>query len=106
MIAVVGRESRMVEEELGIVALPLQLEADDRIDALRPGAGAPSLDDALVGHQLDIASRDHSAETRKGASRGPIDLGWCVGEFAELLGIEQRVEDALRAGIEDDLLVN
>src|SRR3954453_4530377 len=58
---IVGK-SGMVEREFCPGTIAGEFEADDRVNPLRPIAGAPSLDDALVGQHLDVAACDHAAE--------------------------------------------
>src|SRR5437879_1010671 len=56
-------------------------------------------------NELDVASRDHAAETRKGATALAIDFGRSTpSELTEFLGIEKRVVNALEARADHDLL--
>src|SRR5258708_34613882 len=53
-------KSHMVHDQSGLGALRLQLELDDRVNSFRPILHAPSLDDAAIGHQLDVSTHDHA----------------------------------------------
>src|SRR5215210_2191846 len=101
------RKTGVVENQPGAVALGLELEPGDRVDAGLPVADPPGLDEPLVRHQLEVPSRDHAAETRKGTAGFSRDLGGgSAGHLAELLGVRERLVDALGAGVDDDFLMN
>ena len=52
------RETRVVKDDFGLVRLLLQIESDDGIRSRLPACGTPCLDNSLVRHKLDVASRD------------------------------------------------
>jgi len=52
----------MVKHDLGSGALLHEFELRNRIDAGRPAASSPGLDDSLVRHEFDVSSRDVAAE--------------------------------------------
>src|SRR5712672_2724204 len=84
-----------------------QLEFHNRIDSLRPHLDAPCLDNALIRQKLNISPRNYPAKTRKGAARIAADLGRrAAAEFAELLGVQERVIYALRTCLEYDFLLD
>ena len=52
----------MVKNDLGPRALLHELELRNRVGARIPAARSPGLDDSLVRHEFDVASRDVPAE--------------------------------------------
>jgi len=96
----------MKQGEPGFRALRFQFELDDRIHAFWPVASSPSLNNALIRYEFDVPARDHTAETRKNATRITADLRRrAAAEFAELLGIQQRVVNALRTRLKGNFLL-
>src|SRR5579883_2237813 len=105
-IDVLRRETGVVQHQARPGVRREELEADDRVDALGPWDHAPSLDDALVRHELDIAARHAAADETEGAARCAIDLGGCAAEGRKLPLVHQRLIDAVGGCLEIVLLVN
>ncbi len=78
------RKTCVIENDFGLGAMLFEFKFDDRVDALVPMSGTPSLNDSLVGNQFYISSNDQSPEGGKDASRFRVDLGWHTGERCEL----------------------
>jgi len=96
----------MVHDQARLRTLLPQLEFHNRIESLRPHGNAPRLDNAVIGQKLNVSPRDYSTETRKSAARIAADLRRrTTGEFAELLGIQERVINTLGTRLEDDFLL-
>src|SRR5437773_2704391 len=105
MADVLGRQSGLVENEPGAAAHLLQLEARDRIDAVRHAADAPCLHDAAAGFQLDVDAADVAAVGEESAADLGADLDLAVGgEGCVLLRAHQRAVDAGWWSLERDLL--
>jgi hypothetical protein len=58
VVVVSLRKADVIEYDLRAAALRFQLESDDRINPRIPMAGAPGLNDALVGKQFDVPADD------------------------------------------------
>src|ERR1700681_1966242 len=99
MIPVFGGKAGMVQDQAGTGALRLQFESDDGIDAGRPLTDPPSLDDPLIGDQLNVSRCHSAAEKVANPAFYRMDLSWISSKRGELLGIEERFVDALRAGL-------
>src|ERR1700733_349645 len=111
-------KTRMVKYDLGPRALLHKLEPRNRIDARSPAARSPGLHDSLVRHKLDVSSRYVPAKERERASHFTTDFRGLVSEvhgrqdstelydFVKLLGVSERVVDALPVRLENRLLVN
>src|SRR5579864_9281737 len=111
-------KARMVEYDLGPGALLHELELRNRIDARSPAARSPRLHDSLVRHKFDVPSRDVAAEERERASHFTTDLRGLASQvhglqdstelydLVELLGVGERIIDALPARFETSFLVN
>src|ERR1700722_18287771 len=98
-------EPRMVENDLRIRAARHEFESHERVHSGRPIAGSPSLNNALVGNELDVAPTDQASEERKRATGAALNLCRCTREGSELLGIQKRFVDAPGTHIEIDLLM-
>jgi len=98
-------EARVVEFDLGVRAALHELKLHERIHAGRPISRAPRLNNALVGYYLYVSPDYQSAEHRKGTAGFAVNLRRCSGEGSELVGVEKRLVDALRAYIEFNHLV-
>src|SRR5882672_5295267 len=99
MLGLAFGKAGVIEGEQGAASLRLQFEPRDRIDAFVPVAGAPRLDDAAVGNQLDVTPRDHSAEARKRIAGCAADLGGSTAaQGAELLAVGECGVDPFGAG--------
>src|SRR5882724_10789314 len=108
----------MVKDDLAAGALFEKFESGNRIDARRPVARSPGLDNPHVRHKLDMSSCDEPAVERKRASRFPADLCGFVRQMhrlqgsaelydaSKLFGIGKSFVDAPRARFENGLLVN
>ena len=107
MLLLLRRESGVVQDEPSPSAFGLELEPGNRIDAFGPVDDAPSLDDSLLGDQLDVASYDMAAEAGEGTARPGVDLGReTPRQGAELFGGQERVVDAAWARSQLDFLMD
>jgi len=98
-------EACVIENDCGLGNLLLKFKFDDRIDARGPTGGPPSLDDSLVGNKFYVSSNNLAPEDGKGASHFAIDFRRLTREATELLGIQERIINALRSRLNIDLLV-
>ena len=69
------RKAGMVEDEFCARTRLMQLEFGDGIDAGRPAVVAPRLHDALIRHELDMASGDVAFEQGKCSAGLAADAG-------------------------------
>ena len=118
VIAVSGGKAGVIEKDPGRRALFIQLEARHGEDSRIPTNLSPSLDDALAGQELELASDDVSAKKAEGPTGLPTDLRGLGLEVChrygpadqldllKLLGVGKRVVDALGTGLDDRLLVD
>lgn len=113
VLALARGETSVVEDDSRIRAFFLEVEFRDRIHAVFPHDHAPCLDDSLVWEQLDVASHDVAAETRKRATHFAADVRWSgalhigeIGELGELAAVRKRFVYALAARFDDDLLMD
>src|SRR4051794_17213985 len=84
----------------------LELKSGYRINAFGPGHHAPGLDNPGIRYQLDVSADNVPVEYREGPTRLWVNFGGPTGERLELFGIEQCLIQALRTGLEVNLLVN
>jgi hypothetical protein len=108
----------MVKANLRSGTLRDEFESRNGIDTRIPIARAPCLYDELTWHQLDIAPGNVSAEKRESAPGFRADFCGRASKMhglhssaqlcnlVELLGIHERLVDALRTRLESGLLVN
>lgn len=112
-------EARVVKDKPGFGALFLEFEFGNRIHARVPSHHAPGLNDAFIGHKLDLSPNDVPAETGKRATdftadvrgRGSRGRAGLHGRtelryLIELFGVGERFIDALPARFENNFLVN
>src|SRR5258706_7737600 len=85
---VVG-EGAVIEEELGAAAFGKELEARDGVKPFGPCFRSPRLNDALAGHELDVAPGDVPAERGERRSFGRVAGRRCAGELREFLRVDE-----------------
>ena len=95
----------MVQNDACLCALFLKIKANNGIDAGIPSGGTPGLDDALIGHQFDVATEDSCAKNGEGSAGLTVDVGRLVGEGRELPGVEKSGIDPGRSGFQIDVLM-
>jgi hypothetical protein len=107
MLPVLLRKACLIEYELRFGFCGIEDKANDRVITVAPITGAPRLNDALVGHELDVATQDHSAKAGERAAGHVGDFSRSTaGKRLKLGGIGERRIDALRAGLESDFLMD
>src|SRR5581483_5151302 len=106
LLAVLGRETGVVEDESGVRSVRDCFEPHERVDTGRPGPDAPGLDDALVRDQLHDPARDAAAEQLEGAANVALNAGGGTRDRGELLLVEQGGVDSRGARLEGDFLVD
>src|SRR5260221_2938947 len=71
------------------------------MDAFGPRNSPPSLDNPAAWYQLQVPSHDVAGEKRKGAPNFAVNLGRAAArKRSELLGIQERLVNPQRAGLE------
>src|SRR5580658_2943475 len=99
------REALLIENHLRLRPLLPEIKSHNRINSRLPMRGPPSLHNSLVRNQLDVSPNNPVPKHRKGASRFRTDQRWLTGKRGEFLGIQQRLVNPLRAGLEYDFFM-
>src|SRR5260370_25919016 len=102
---VVG-EGAGAEDELGPAAFGQALEPRDGIKPFGPCFRSPGLNDALAGHELDVAPGDVPAERGERRSFGRVAGRRCAGELGEFLRVDERAVNLRGRSGKGDFLVD
>jgi len=106
VIVLAGGEAGVVKDHGGPGRFWPELKVDDGVGAGVPVCGAPGLNDALVGDELNSSTNDEAAKLRECPAGGWVDGCGQSGKRRELLLVEEGLVKAVGTGLEIDLVVD
>jgi hypothetical protein len=111
VLAPLGRDRVVVDDEPGPIALRRQGEADDRVHAAVPDIGMgiaepPRLHDPLPRHELDLPALDPAVEQRERRACARLESRCHARRRGEHLAVGQIRVDLHRRRVDEGVLLN